>query len=757
MYLSKLDVQGFKTFAKKTSLSFLPPTKERYPLTSIVGPNGSGKSNLADAIRWVLGEQSMKLLRGKKTEDVIFSGSERRGRSGFAEVSITLNNEDKTMPVDYSEVTITRRLYRDGNSEYLLNDGAARLSDIQLLLAQANVGQRSYSVIGQGMIDHVLVSTPEERKSFFDDATGVKPLQLKRHEAILKLKRTYENLTDVEMLVREIEPRLRSLKRQVSRLEQREEVEHELHGFETTYFGSLWWQLQDQTTQVRTKLAKAALHIEEKKDELAALEQKIESVEQTETGEDAGLSALQKNYRETQKKISTLREGQFQIEKEIELTKVRAQSTWAPLPLQKIVEEIDGLDSELKSLKSLQEVSMLHKAIDSLLDRVLGLNKKLKRPNPEDIKPDPALLAKRDTLKIEEKTLLFALEKLEKEMDSYAQKEKRVRTDLIERQREYREKQSRIHLLESEKNSIEIDLARLEEREHNLSREMDEALKTSAVELRTKRTEMHDHPDSLFPEIQRLRYKLELIGGIDPEIVKEYEDTKSRFEFLDAQLTDLREAIRSTEKVVVELDEHISEQSKKVFGHINREFEKYFKLLFGGGSCSLIKLTKEDVKNTEDAEEMGVTPDRAFEDTGESERDRSDLIKEQIEKYDDGVVGIDIQATPPGKKLKSLNLLSGGERALTSIALLSAIMAVNPAPFVVLDEVDAALDESNTLRFAMILDDLSKNSQFIVVTHNRATMEKADVLYGVTMGDDGVSNLLGVKLEDVASGATARR
>jgi len=757
MYLSKLDVQGFKTFAKKTSLSFLPPTKERYPLTSIVGPNGSGKSNLADAIRWVLGEQSMKLLRGKKTEDVIFSGSERRGRSGFAEVAITLNNEDKTMPIDYSEVTITRRLYRDGNSEYLLNDGTARLSDIQLLLAQANVGQRSYSVIGQGMIDHVLVSTPEERKSFFDDATGVKPLQLKRHEAILKLKRTYENLTDVEMLVREIEPRLRSLKRQVSRLEQREEVEHELHGFETTYFGSLWWQLQDQTTQVRTKLVKAALHIEEKKDELAALEQKIESVEQTETGEDAGLSALQKNYRETQKKISTLREGQFQIEKEIELTKVRAQSTWAPLPLQKIVEEIDGLDSELKSLKSLQEVSMLHKAIDSLLDRVLGLNKKLKRPNPEDIKPDPALLAKRDTLKIEEKTLLFALEKLEKEMDSYAQKEKRVRTDLIERQREYREKQSRIHLLESEKNSIEIDLARLEEREHNLSREMDEALKTSAVELRTKRTEMHDHPDSLFPEIQRLRYKLELIGGIDPEIVKEYEDTKSRFEFLDAQLTDLREAIRSTEKVVVELDEHISEQSKKVFGNINREFEKYFKLLFGGGSCSLIKLTKEDVKNTEDAEEMGVTPDRAFEDTGESERDRSDLIKEQIEKYDDGVVGIDIQATPPGKKLKSLNLLSGGERALTSIALLSAIMAVNPAPFVVLDEVDAALDESNTLRFAMILDDLSKNSQFIVVTHNRATMEKADVLYGVTMGDDGVSNLLGVKLEDVASGATARR
>ena len=154
---------------------------------------------------------------------------------------------------------------------------------------------------------------------------------------------------------------------------------------------------------------------------------------------------------------------------------------------------------------------------------------------------------------------------------------------------------------------------------------------------------------------------------------------------------------------------------------------------------------------------MEVTPERVFEDTGEIEREKSEVIKERIAQYDDGVVGIDIQATPPGKKLKSLNLLSGGERALTSIALLSAIMAVNPAPFVVLDEVDAALDESNTMRFASILDDLSLKSQFIVVTHNRATMEKADVLYGVTMGDEGISNLLSVKLEDVTAGETARR
>lgn len=773
MYLSRLSVQGFKTFAKKTTLSFLPPMVDRYPLTSIVGPNGSGKSNLADAIRWVLGEQSMKLLRGKKSEDVIFSGSEGRGRSGFAEVSITLDNSDKMMPIDYSEVTITRRLYRDGNSEYLLNDGTARLADIQLLLAQANVGQRSYSVIGQGMIDHILVSTPEERKSFFDDATGVKPLQLKRHEAILKLKRTLENLTDVEMLVQEIEPRLRSLKRQVSRLSEREEVERELRGMETSYYGTLWWKLVDELAGIKAQFTEIDGRILEKRAELEVIESRTKAVESSETGEDAGLTALQKAYREKQRERDACRQAQFQIEKEIELTKVRAQSNWAPLPLLKIVEEIDGLDVLLKNLKTLKDIDALHAAIDGVLDKVVGLNKRLRKPNPEDIKPDPVLLEKKAALAVDEQRIKAELTEQEREIDAYAQKEKEVRTELIDMQRELREKQTQIHLLENQRNSINIEAARFEERQKSLNREMDEAMKDAAIAVRTSRsgfgagsgdpTHTID-TNILYPEIQRLRYKLELIGGIDPEIVVEYEDTKKRFEFLDVQIQDLRKAINATEKIVIELDEDIATQSKKVFAQINKEFERYFKILFNGGTCSLIKLSREDLRNDDDvgaplvgAHIDGVTPERVFEDTGEAERDKTDAIRERIAAYDDGVVGIDIQATPPGKKLKSLNLLSGGERALTSIALLSAIMAVNPAPFVVLDEVDAALDESNTLRFASILDDLSKNSQFIVVTHNRATMEKADILYGVTMGDDGVSNLLSVKLEDVASGATARR
>ncbi|MBI4437963.1 AAA family ATPase [Candidatus Uhrbacteria bacterium] len=755
MFLSRLEIQGFKTFAKKTQLTFLPPKASRSPITAIVGPNGSGKSNLADAIRWVLGEQSLKLLRGKKSEDVIFSGSEGKGRAGFAEVSLTFNNEDHAMPIDYAQVTIVRRLYRDGTSEYLLNGSAARLIDIQLLLAQANVGQRSYSVIGQGMIDHILVSTPEERKAFFDDATGVKPFQIKRHEAMLKLTRTHENLADVEMLLREIEPRLRSLKRQASRLEQRGEVERDLHRLEADYYGAQWWELMGHKGETKKAFEEADKEIKQQRAQLARLEKETERVERSETGEDASLTALQETCRAFQKKRDALRSQQFETEKAIEMARVKAQSHWAPLPLLKIVEEVEEMVRGLRGLQGLRGLDEIIKGINALLGRSEKLSKNLQRPNPEDIKPDPALLAKLKELREQEENLGKDLAKAEAQIDAHLSQEKTARTELIETQRTLREKQTQIHLLENQRNTLQIDLARFEEREHALVREMDEFMKERAVNVREgdkggQRAQRGQGGQELYPEIQHLREKLELIGGIDPEIVKEYEETKERHAFLAGQFEDLEKAIKSTEKIIEELDEQIEKQSKAVFSKINKEFERYFKMLFGGGSCQLVKITREEIEN-ENSESEGGPGFSQSAVVGEN------AVENKLERLKDPVVGVDILATPPGKKLKALNLLSGGERALTSIALLSAIMAVNPAPFVVLDEVDAALDEANTVRFASILEDLSRSSQFIIITHNRATMEKADILYGVTMGTEGVSNLLSVHLEELTQNGTARR
>lgn len=254
MYLQKLELQGFKSFAYKTVLEFLKTAKEKKGITAVVGPNGSGKSNIADAIRWALGEQSLKLLRSKKSEDVIFLGSNKKTRLGFAEVSLFFNNEDRTIPLDYQEVVLSRRLYRSGESEYFINKNKVRLLDLILLASEANFGQRTYSVIGQGMVDAILTASPVQRKEFFDEAAGVSQYQIKRDQAKNKLLASGENLKQAEVLLQEIEPRLRSLTRQVKKLERREEIENDLRKMQEAYYGTIWQAINKKVEESDSKI-----------------------------------------------------------------------------------------------------------------------------------------------------------------------------------------------------------------------------------------------------------------------------------------------------------------------------------------------------------------------------------------------------------------------------------------------------------------------------------------------------------------------
>ena len=729
--------------------------KDHRTLTVIVGPNGSGKSNLSDAVRWCLGEQSMKLLRGKKTEDMIFTGAKGRARSGFAEVALTLDNSDGAMPIDYSEVTITRRLYRDGESAYLLNGKTARLGDIQLLLAEAGVGQRSYSVIGQGMIDHVLTASPEERKLFFDDATGVRGLQMKRHQSMLKLKKASENLIEVQLLLSEIEPRLRSLKRLVKRLEKRAVVEEELHEKQDVYYRTLWWNLLDENAALEEKIKPLLERIHAKRAELKAgddqlllMEKRLASTKQSNQG-----GTLQTEYRAAQKALQLASQKSHEAERDFEITKVRAQANWSPLPLPEIIKELDEI------LKA-EEAS----GIGKIISLVRRLRSKLTKPRDEDFKADPKLL---EAIKLAKENVARAkdqLEKIEKAMDKANQESDSSRTEVFEVQRKQRAIQQDLYTLEQKQNNLKIERARIETRSDGITLEMREELKDQGADIQSRKPASRiAHPEETRARILHLKHQLELIGGIDEETVAEYKETSERYEFLSAQLKDTHEAIRATETIIDELDAKIRKQSEKAFKKINTEFQKYFKVLFGGGSCSLVKVKAQAASDKLQAEDkkMHVTLDRAIGETIEEhaaeDSDSLEAIMKRVKSRRDAVTGIEIQATPPGKKLKALHALSGGERALTSIALLSAVMATNPSPFVVLDEVDAALDEANTIRFANILDELRKLTQFIVVTHNRATMERADVLYGVTMGGDGVSNLISVDLTDIDKSGTARR
>lgn len=280
MFLQRLEIHGFKSFANKTVLEFPGGRKDaRHSITAIVGPNGSGKSCIADAIRWVLGEQSIKFLRAKKGTDVIFSGSSKKPRSGFAEATIYLDNADRRADIDYAELAVSRRLYQSGENEYFLNKGKVRLQDILMLLAQANFGQKTYSVIGQGMIDAVLLQSPLERKDFFDEAAGIKQFQLKRQTSITKLRAVEENIKQTEVLLNEIRPRLRTLSRHVNKLEQYDEFKKRLHSLEHSYYGALWHNLQNSYLAQKQRIATEDGKLATLNDEINELQKKFEQTE----------------------------------------------------------------------------------------------------------------------------------------------------------------------------------------------------------------------------------------------------------------------------------------------------------------------------------------------------------------------------------------------------------------------------------------------------------------------------------------------
>lgn len=728
MYLRRLDLQGFKTFAQKTALEFHPQSKQRRGLTGIVGPNGSGKSNIADAIRWVMGEQSMKLLRGKKGEDVIFSGSAKRARSGFAEVSLTLVNDDKP-EIELPEIVVTRRLYRDGKSEYEVNRQAAKHGDIVLLLAQAGIGQRTYSVIGQGMVDAVLVASPTERKEFFDEAAGLRPFQLKRHQATNKLETTKQNLGQAEALLREIGPRLSTLERQMKRLLERSSLEKERGDLERKYYGGSWHDIFGNLTKVQTDVersrsAESKLSAEAKalESELAAMEKAVPASKEFDN--------LRKSLDDIAEQRATLREKQAKLEAQAEIALAKTDKSWSALPLSKIIESVEDAQKNIHELWKIldsakPDLARLKTIVGDLRTRHESLVSKLQQPAPEPAfrQTDPKVAKEIEDVARQIGELVKRAAAVQSELDGWSKKEEGKRSHLFETQRKLNQKRTEAQQAERKANESAVELARWETRRDAFLTELRQHHPDWEKTLNKLAQEVGkvENSEQLLPRLTRVRSQLEWIGSIDPETEKEHTETKTRFDFLSTQTEDLRGAINGLDTVIEELDLTIRTRSETAFHSLNREFGKFFKLLFGGGEAKLLQLEAEP----EEDEEGNI-----------------------VEPEAEGIAGIEIQATPPGKRLKNIALLSGGERALTSIALICAIMATNPSPFVVLDEVDAALDEANSKKFADIVSQLSDKTQFIVVTHNRATMQQGTILYGVTLAEDGTSQLLSVKLED---------
>jgi len=787
MFLQKIEIQGFKSFAQKTILEF-PRPGQGCPLVRgnsqtdlknqlsqglcgvacIVGPNGSGKSNIVDAVRWVLGEQSLKSLRGKKSEDVIFAGSEKKTRLSIAQVSLYLNNEDGVIPLDYKEVIISRKIYRSGESEYLINKSKVRLQDVILLLARANFGQKSYGIVSQGSIDQIIMASPTDRKDYFDEAVGVKEFQIKRDQSVNKLESSWNNLRQVDALLTEITPRLNSLTRQVKRLEKREKVEIELKEVSQKYYGYLWLELQGQIKALDPQLKDKGVQAGRKSQELRTIQDQLRSLENQDSRSKI-FGDLQAKYQGILDQKNKLREEQLILQNKIELAKNRLVQRAVIMPTVDVIAKLKEIDRCQKSVsenlesKDLAKFAQAKEDFLELVRLLKDLIDKLENPQAKkEIKEevDPDLLKDLKAVEADFVGLETRLTEARKNVENFNQQEEQKKGKFFSLQRQISDTQNEYNRLASELSEFRVEMARLETRQQDLRREIQEETQNLAW-LDSYRAQPIQ-PQEVRTDMMHLKHQLELIGGVDPQVVDEYKKVKERHDFLTEQAEDLRQSINSLEKVINDLDDNIQFQFDNSFKNINKEFSKFFKILFGGGKAELL-LLKEDLagSGSEAAGQAEITANPEIVDgqmqdppaggilqtltEAEEKLSPKRFLKKRTGKV---ITGIDISATPPGKKVSSISMLSGGERSLASIALICAVIANNPSPFVILDEVDAALDEANSQRFSRILDELAHKTQFIVITHNRATMHKANILYGVAMGDDGISKLVSLKFEE---------
>ena len=823
MFLTSLELTGFKSFAKRTVLGFEPG------ITAIVGPNGSGKSNIADAVRWVLGAQSKKAVRGKVSTDMIFSGTAKRPAMSLAEVSLTFDNSAKRLPYDYDEVVVTRRLYRSGDSEYLVNGGKVRLTDLLHAFAVAGIGAENYTVISQGLVDKVLTQTPEQRRGLFEEAAGVRQFYLKRDEAKRKLSETERNLSRVLDILKELGPRLKSLARQADALAKRAEVEQELKDALLGLYGRRYRELSREVKERRAKreeleqehatlgeeLEKLSAQVDAlrsrqqgltlnklfaERNEVAGrrdavrdrmnqaitarevakataerltaqqrdLTERLESLPAADSGTATDTADLDKRIGSVERQVAALAQDTLAGSGDLAELLGKADDLAAGLEQAAAkgapATELSGMLAELRKLlarsrrlaagepdEALAERTKLQEELASLkVQRASrGEAARLRREQADRTVAERATLATRldgankelaaaETVAAESgrgvETAAAELEELEKQIAKFdtqvAAEQQRSfgETDELKGQETaLRTKQRTQDEHRRELEGQNLELAKLETRLDDLVHEAKGKLATLKGAVTFPPADDTQLTAEAVDEakIARLERRLMEMGGIDPAVTAEHKEVEARHQFLADQSEDLVKAKKDLEQVIRELEQKSRTIFSEAFEKISEAFEEYFEKLFGGGKAGL---------------EM-VEPKAADDDL------------EEPRTLD---AGIGIKAVPPGKRLKSLAQLSGGERALTSVALLFAILKVNPSPFVMLDEVDAALDEANAGRFARVLSELSTQTQFLVVSHNRDTMKAAAMLYGVSMDSSGVSTMLSLKLptaEKVAQAA----
>ena len=740
MRLKSIELSGFKSFAKKTPLEFASA------ITSVVGPNGSGKSNIAESFRFVLGEQSMKSMRGRKGEDLIWNGGAGSPRASRAGVKLVFDNSDRTLNLDFDEVSIERVVYRDGMNDYLLNGSVVRLRDIAELLSQANIGASGHHIISQGEADRILSSSSRERREMVEDALGLTAYLYKREEAERKLGKTAENMHEVEALRRELVPHLKFLAGQVKKLEESRVLREELAEKYLEYL---------KRESVYLSIAEATLREESSgpQEERKELDAKVahlrtEVGKKKHDGEARELMSLEQEGRTISGRRDSLGRELGRIEGELLARERLAKDAGATVPASEARDFAEKVLGELETLDAASFKEKVQKLLSLARDFLTHINKGSGSASQsiEDLEEKKRTLeAELTDLQSREVRVVKSVEALRKKIENEKDASREAERELFAAMARRSELESllvglrgREELLARERESFKSELAEAGALIGRAVLDYESYIPRNAEGHTLSTADMADEPRGKQEErrrkLERMKIRLEETGmGNGNEILKEHKETIERDEFLARELTDLEASTEKLNHLIEELTETLETRFVNGINKINKEFDSFFKLMFGGGNAALT-IVKDPVRVRPRVEAADL-----------EDQDSNGMEDVEVEE------GIDINVSLPHKRVKGLNMLSGGERALTSIALIFAMSQVNPPPFLILDETDAALDEANSRRYGDMIENLAKKSQLILITHNRETMSHAGVLYGVTMGNDGVSKLLSVNFEEAAA------
>ncbi len=595
------------------------------------------------------------------------------------------------------------------------------------LLAKVGFGSSQHHIIGQGEADRILYSSPSERREMIEDALGLKIFHLRRMEAGRKLERASENIQQVEALRKEIQPHLKFLKSQAEKFKVASELREKLKSEFQIYLSRKLAMIDQRGREVGERKHGPASELKKIESEIASVRERIEREEKKEAKEPGRNKLLEEKLKKAREdEMASLRE----------LGRLEGVIAVQERGSNRAVEEVVPKKDVEKILSALtQRVDQALK--ENALEKILAILGDIKKSVFEFLQNLPGQ-KKTGEFSLEDNKkglseLKLKIERLQKEGRELSEEYEREASRARKEAEETRKDEKRFYHLELEAGKLKDALRSIELEEEKVKllrdeygRELEEARAYTGGEI--AKGEPFSSPEELEDfrkKLERIKIKLEEAGGIDPAVLKEYREISSRDEFLDKELSDLTESREKLREVMKELEDRLKHDFKSGVSKINEEFQKFFHTMFGGGKASLKVIEKTHRKESDESEESGEV--------------------EEVEE------GIDISVDLPRKRIKSLEMLSGGERALTSIALLFAVSAVHPPPFLVLDETDAALDEANSQRYAKMLEDLSKTTQLIVITHNRTTMKYAGILYGVTMGSDGVSKLLSIKFEEAGA------